>query len=199
MVKFILALCLLFPMVTSYAQTADDTSSEQIRFITDDLYTFIHAGPGRNYRILGSITAGAKVTLLNTSEDQTYVEVMDDKQRTGWVDARFVNAQQSLRLSIPSLQQELEQTRGQIQSYQVTNEELNQQLMELQTQHQELQQNYQELQQLQQQTKQKLETTGSAEQQEWLIKGGVLALVSLILGVILTFLPKRRRRNDNWM
>lgn len=199
MVKFILSLCLLLPALSSFAQTAEQTSPAQTRFITDDLYTFIHAGPGRNYRILGSITAGSQVSLLNTSEDNSYVEIMDDKQRTGWVDARFVSEQQSLRLSIPSLQQQLEQTQGQIQSYQVTNEELNQQLTELQSKHKTLQQNYQKLQQLQQQTRQKLETTGSEEQQEWLIKGGVLALVSLLLGVILTFLPKRRRRNDNWM
>ena len=47
---------------TVIAQT--DSNSSDIRYITDDLQAFMHSGPGRNYRILGSIIAGTKVTVL---------------------------------------------------------------------------------------------------------------------------------------
>ena len=34
---------------------------------------------------------------------------------------------------------------------------------------------------------------------EWFTRGGIVAVISLLLGIILTYLPKKRRRNDNWM
>ena len=36
-------------------------------------------------------------------------------------------------------------------------------------------------------------------QMEWFTRGGIVAVISLILGIILTYLPKKTRRNDNWM
>ena len=34
---------------------------------------------------------------------------------------------------------------------------------------------------------------------EWFTRGGIVALGGIILGVIIAYLPKKRRRNDQWM
>ena len=34
---------------------------------------------------------------------------------------------------------------------------------------------------------------------EWFTRGGIVAVISLLLGIILSYLPKKRRRNDSWM
>lgn len=181
---------------------SSDTSTqdgENSRYISDDLYTFMHAGPGRDFRILGSVLAGSHVTFLQINEEKQFVEIIDDKQRTGWVDARFVVRKQSIREKLPEMEEQLTTANGQLQSYQLENDKLNQQLQSLSTRYDQLQQELATVKQASSATKQKLDTQDQSIQQEWFIRGGIIALAGILLGVIITYLPKKRRRNDNWM
>ncbi len=42
--------------------------AEQVRYISDNLFTYMHRGPGTQFRIMGSVNAGTKVTLLETNK-----------------------------------------------------------------------------------------------------------------------------------
>ncbi|MFB1035498.1 MAG: hypothetical protein QMC38_09130, partial [Sinobacterium sp.] len=64
--------------VQSLAQEPNDSEGE-IRYISDDLFTYLHAGPGRNFRILGSVVAGTRVSLLQEDSENNFVEIIDDK------------------------------------------------------------------------------------------------------------------------
>jgi SH3 domain protein len=58
----ILNILILSVVAPTMAQQESSTeNSDDVRYISDDLFTFLHAGPGRNYRILGSVLAGSKV------------------------------------------------------------------------------------------------------------------------------------------
>ena len=105
----LLFLCIIsvFTSLQSLAQEPNDSEGE-IRYISDDLFTYLHAGPGRNFRILGSVVAGTRVMLLQEDPEKNFVEIIDDKQRTGWVDAEFINISSSVRELVPGLQQQLE-------------------------------------------------------------------------------------------
>ena len=98
----LLFLCIAssFINVQALAQEPNDSEGE-IRYISDDLFTYLHAGPGRNFRILGSVVAGTRVTLLQEDTEKNFVEIIDDKQRTGWVDAEFINVSRSVRELVP--------------------------------------------------------------------------------------------------
>ena len=92
--KQLALISILFLSHFSFGQSSDqepNDSNGEIRYISDDLYTYIHAGPGRNYRILGSVVAGTRVTQLQIDAENNFVEIIDDKQRTGWVDATFIS------------------------------------------------------------------------------------------------------------
>ncbi|WP_168171444.1 TIGR04211 family SH3 domain-containing protein [Lacimicrobium sp. SS2-24] len=189
---------LLFISSTVLAQDAE-RSSEQTVYISDDLYTFIHAGPGRNYRILGSVVAGTPVTLLQRNDEEGFVEIVDDKQRTGWVDNRFISDTPSVRESVPQLEESLQQAQADLAQTQQQNDLLNQQILDLSSRNEQLQAKLQEVQQQHGELQQQLASIDNKIQIEWLTRGGIIALGGLILGVILMLIPRKRRRNDNWM
>jgi SH3 domain protein len=196
------SLCLvsLFSMAQSSqdSEEANSGGSEQVRYITDDLFTFVHAGPGRNYRILGSVVAGSRVTLLDVDEESNFAQLIDDKGRTGWVEGRFVVPQPSLRAQIPALSGEVEAAQKQHQQLRIENARLSEELARFSEQQNDKDSIIERLQQENAQLTEQLIIKEGSEMQTWMIKGGVLAIGSLLIGVILSLVFKGRRRNG-WM
>jgi SH3 domain protein len=184
--------------VPSLAQEPNDSKGET-RYISDDLFTYLHAGPGRNYRILGSVVAGTLVTLLQEDNENNFVEIIDDKQRTGWVDAEFINVSRSLRELVPGLQQQVEKTEKTILQQRRSSDLLNQQIADLTSQNTNLKKKLSDAEKENVKITQTLANYDQTAQMEWFTRGGIVAVISLLLGIVLTYLPKKRRRNDNWM
>ena len=182
----------------SLAQEPNDSEGE-IRYISDDLFTYLHAGPGRNFRILGSVVAGTRVTLLQEDTENNFVEIIDDRQRTGWVDAEFINVSRSVRELVPGLQQQVEKTTKTILQQRQSNDLLNQQIVDLTSQNTNLKKKLSDAEIENAKKSQTLADYDQTAQMEWFTRGGIVAVISLLLGIILTYLPKKRRRNDNWM
>lgn len=169
------------------------------RFVTDDLYTFLHTGPGRNYRIIGSLASGAKITQLNVDNESNFIEVVDEKDRRGWVDGRHVTTSESIRSRMPILEQQLAFSGEQLVARQVQIDELTAQIELVHQEKSALQSQYDSLLDEYNQTKSQLSQNDHSSQKDWFIRGGILAFAGVLLGVIVTYLPKKRRRNDNWM
>jgi SH3 domain protein len=196
----LLFLCIAssFLCVQSLAQEPNDSEGE-IRYISDDLFTYLHAGPGRNFRILGTVVAGTRVTLLQEDTEKNFVEIIDDKQRTGWVDAEFISISSSVRELVPGLKQQVEQTEQTIKQQRESNDLLNQQIAALTSQNTNLKKKLSEAEKENTTITKTLADYDQTAQMEWFTRGGIVAVISLLLGIILTYLPKKRRRNDNWM
>jgi SH3 domain protein len=184
--------------VQPLAQEPNDSEGET-RYISDDLFTYLHAGPGRNFRILGSVVAGTRVTLLQEDTENTFVEIIDDKQRTGWVDAKFIDVNRSVRELVPGLQKKVENTERIILQQRQNNDLLNQQISDLTSQNTNLKKKLSDAEKVNKKTTQTLADFDQTAQIKWFTRGGIIAVISLLLGIILTYLPKKRRKNDNWM
>ena len=195
---FVVCLSSSFISAQSLAQETNDSEGE-IRYISDDLFTYLHSGPGRNFRILGSVVAGTRVTLLQENPEKSFVEVIDDKQRTGWVDAEFINLTKSVRELLPGLRQQVEKTEKIILQQRSSIDLLNQQIIALTSQNTNLKKNLSDTEKENAKKAQTLADYDQTAQIEWFTRGGIVAVISLLLGIILTYLPKIRRRNDNWM
>ena len=198
-------LFLIFILIThsifgfsALAQEPNDSEGE-IRYISDDLFTYLHAGPGRNFRILGSVVAGTRVTLLQEDNEKNFYEIIDDKQRTGWVDADFINTSRSVRELVPGLQTQVEENQKTILEQSQSNDLLNQQIADLTSQNAIAKKKLAELAKENADLTQTLADYDQTAQMEWFTRGGIVAVISLILGIVITYLPKKRRRNDNWM
>lgn len=177
----------------------DESPTGEPRYITDNLYTFIHSGPGRNYRILGSVSAGAQIMQLQVNSDGSYIEIVDDKNRQGWVDARHITEEASLRTRLPALQESVDGLNGEITKRQVKIDELNKIIEKLESEKVGLKTQYDNLLHEHEQTQQSISKQTIDSERDWFIRGGLLALAGVIVGVVITYLPKRRKRNDTWM
>ena len=196
----VLFLCMASSLIGahSFAQEPNDSEGE-IRYISDDLFTFLHSGPGRNFRILGSVVAGTRVTMLQQDTEKNFIEIIDDKQRTGWVDAEFISISKSVRELVPGLQQQVSETQQSLTQQQQNNDLLNQQIASLTSQNNNLQKKLSTIERENVTLSQTLADYDQTAQMEWFTRGGILAVISLFLGILLTYLPKKKRRNDNWM
>ena len=88
-----LFITVLFTLLAAPAALAAD------RYISDDLFTFMHSGPNNTYRIMGSVNAGSKVQLLQANKDTGYTQIRDSRGRTGWVQSKFVTNQESIKVN----------------------------------------------------------------------------------------------------
>ena len=195
----ILSFIFLSNLVWAQTTSEPNDSEGEIRYISDDLYTYLHAGPGRNFRILGSVQAGTQVIQLQIDAEKNFVEVIDDKQRTGWVDASFITSTQSIRELVPELQERVREASQLASQQENSNELLNQQIADLSSQNNQLKRQLDELQKENADIQNQLATKDQSAQMEWFTRGGIIALVSILVGVIIAYLPKKRRRNDQWM
>lgn len=185
----------LFALQDEPVSSATDAEA----FIADDLYVFMHAGPGRNYRILGSIVAGVPITILQTNTEKEFSEVKDTDGRTGWVENQYISKQLSRRVQLPLINQQLVDS-------QQKNQQLTSRLATITEQLESARQDIAELTEsnsnLLQQNTQFQETLDNVETDtyfKYFTYGGMVAGGGVLLGILLTFMPKRRRREDNWM
>lgn len=95
----ILALVFLAP-VTANAQ--------QQRYISDEVFVVLHAGPGTNYRWLGKLTPGTPLTERGSSDDGEWVEVITERGTEGWVRSEFVTSATPALVRVPSLERQLD-------------------------------------------------------------------------------------------
>ena len=97
----VLAILLSFAILpSSYAQEAEQEM--QSGFIIDELTIYMHAGPGTNYRILGTITAGTQIQITGQA-DKGYNQIIDDKGRTTWIESKYITDKPGLRFVVAEL------------------------------------------------------------------------------------------------
>ncbi|UIN00388.1 TIGR04211 family SH3 domain-containing protein [Yersinia ruckeri] len=81
--------------------------AEEKRYISDELITYVHSGPGNQYRILGTLNAGEEVTLISVNEAANYGQIRDNKGRTTWIPMDQLSQSPSMRVRLPDLEQQV--------------------------------------------------------------------------------------------
>ncbi|WP_439332643.1 TIGR04211 family SH3 domain-containing protein [Shewanella canadensis] len=168
----------------------------QPRYISDQVYLYLHGGPGTQYRILGSIEAGQAISVLGQKEGD-YSKIIDHKGREGWIETKMISADKSFREQLPEVQAELEKTKAELEQ---VNDASDTSFQELRTLKSQLAQAEKSLEQAS--TERDIATTklASIEKNErfqmWQ-EGGLIAAAGLLLGIILVYLPRPRRKQKN--
>lgn len=179
-------------------------------YISDELFTYMHSGPGTQYRIIGSVDAGDKITVLNRDRDAGYSQVVDSRGRKGWVKSDYVTTQPGLKERLPALEAELKrvktalasaqddakaQQKGLVESLAKRNE----QISKLEAHSSELNKKLIEAQSEIRALRAKIDTQKDDLLMRWFTYGGMVAGGGLLFGLVLPHLiPRKKRRRDGW-
>ncbi|TNG95591.1 SH3 domain-containing protein [Pasteurellaceae bacterium USgator11] len=203
MKKFLKTLCI----ATFVTLAAQSVSAAEVRYVTEDLSTYLRRGAGDDYRIAGSIKSGEKVTVL--SQKDKYSQIRDSRNREAWILTSELSSEASSKELIPALKNQIQELTLKLNRI---DEEWQQRVSEMQRRSRQAESQSSQLLEQNSQLKRQLDISSnknkeyeallSAEKQEiiirWFIYGGSVMLVGLLLGLILPNIIPRRRRRDGW-
>ncbi len=179
-----------------------------VRWVSDDLTTYVRSGPTDGYRIVGSLTSGDKVELIKTQGD--YSQVRSESGSTVWIRSADLQDSPGPAEALPQLKEQVAalthelatieeawQTRVQgmqetLEARRVLAEELEQTRQAL---HDELVATQSELRTAQAQ----LGDENKEVLMRYMVYGGGIAGAGLLAGLILPSLTRSRKRNDGWV
>ncbi|MEI6897626.1 MAG: TIGR04211 family SH3 domain-containing protein [Psychromonas sp.] len=199
-IKYIFTALLLTFSISSFAD---------VRYISDDVFIYLHSGPSLEYRIIGTLTVGAKVSTLEYDKKTKFIQIKSLSGKIGWMKVSQLQQGLPAKVLLPSVQNELKITREKLDTIDATNmasiadeaqlfqqqlilvDNLKQEKSLLQQQILDLKSRNLELDLLQ-------ETEDASIQMQWLLNGGGVLFFGLLIGLMIPFLPRRKKRSSNW-
>ncbi|MCJ8296729.1 MAG: TIGR04211 family SH3 domain-containing protein [Colwellia sp.] len=186
----------LSSLLSSSAQAAENNYKQG--YISDELFIYMHAGPGTNYRILGTVIAGSEVKITGT-EDNGYSEIIDDKNRATWVESKYVTPKAGLRFVVAELNRKIatssdfsSQLDGEVNG-------LNSQVTLLTNDKKKLMAELKQLTTTLAETRTKIKDQDTNIKKQWFFNGALVLVIGLILGLILPrFFTRRRGAMESW-
>ena len=179
------------------------------RYISDELSTYVHSGPGNQFRIVGTLNAGDEVEVIATDKD--FVQVKDSRGRTVWLASEQLSSQPSMKVRIPALEAENRELRDKLENIDNT---WNTRTADMQNKVADSDNVVSQLKAENEKLKNELIKAGKKLEivevnlddrrreliLQWFMYGGGVAGVGLIFGLILPhIIPRRKKRNDRWM
>ena len=189
---FLLSISLLAPTF-SFAQEATKPNA----FISDELFIYMHAGAGKNYRILGTINSGSEITLTG-NEGNGFSEIIDPKNRKTWVETQYISTTPSLRNVIVELNSKLTDnnktlvnTENLLASAKSEVEQLSNDKATLTKQAKQLKAELVEV-------KSKLKHQDQEILLQWFFNGAIVLGVGFLFGIILPRFTGKKRQSSSW-
>lgn len=166
------------------------------RYISNNLYTYMHAGPGNNFKIIGSVNAGKKVKFLKVNQDTGFTQITDQKGRIGWIKTKHLSKQPGLQARIDKLENKLNNISMNLSTSKDTVDAYSTQIQKLENTNGTLKQELERVQSLNNELNEKLDNEKTDLLIKWFTYGGMVGGVGLLLGLILpSMIPNRKKRN----
>jgi SH3 domain protein len=80
----------------------------QTRYVSDELVITFRTGPGNQYNIVRNLTSGARVEVLEESDDGVYARVRLQDGAEGWVLTQYLQAEPTAALRLAAATRELD-------------------------------------------------------------------------------------------
>lgn len=184
--------------------------AEEKRYISDELDTYVHSGPGNQYRIVGTLKGGDEVTLISVDEGTNYGQIRDSKGKTIWIPLNQLSETPSLRIRVPDLEQQVKTLTDKLanidDSWNQRTAEMQQKvaasdsvISELQKENESLKNQLVVAQKKVSAVNLQLDDKQRTIILQWFMYGGGVAGIGLLLGLILPHLIPSRKKNNRWM
>lgn len=177
------------------------------KYVSDDLFTYMHSGPGTQYKIIGSVNAGERINVIQSNSN--YTQIRDSKGRAGWISSKYVSNKMGLKERLPKLETQLAKLKAQLDT---ASDKANKekaglegslksyktQVEELQNANSKLNEELQKVQAENRSLNAKLDTQKDDLLMKWFTYGGMVAGGGLLLGLILPSLIPNRKQKARW-
>lgn len=181
-----------------FAQSTSDEAQVGVPgFVSNELFIYMRAGPGGNFRFLGTITAGTPVQRLD-SEDG-YVQIIDDRQRTGWIEQEYFTESESLQVQLAQAQEQVAQLSQNNSQLASENNTLARDLEATKKQSQGINRELTEQLEKLSVIEQEAENQARQSNVQWLTRGAIIALGSLFIGYVLGSIARKHRSRNRLM
>ena len=165
-------------------------------YVSDDLYTFIHSGPGTKHKIIGSVNAGDHIEVIQKKSN--FTQIKDPKGRTGWINSKYVSNQPGLKERLQKHEAQLSKLKSQVDEYKGNLESKATQVSNLENTNLNLNKQLKEIQTTNNNLNEKLDTKKNDLLMRWFSYGGIVAGVGLVLGLLIPYLIPKRRNKSRW-
>ena len=196
--KFKQLFAIAFTALSFAASAQQEPSTLTDGYISDELFIYMHSGAGNNYRIVGSINAGTQVKLTGEQRNG-YTQIIDDKERTAWVEDKFVSEKPGLRFVVAELNGQLAENSDIESTLKSQLDEQQLRLTDAESKNVELTNQITALESQLSTTQAKLSSQDLDIKKEWFFNGAIVMGIGLILGLLLPRLASRRKSSmDSW-
>ena len=179
------------------------------RYVSDKIFIYMHSGPSLDYRIIGTIKVGTPLTTLKYNSNTKFMQVKTPKGKTGWVKAKELQEELPATIQLPEVQKQLQEAQTKLANIDRENAEKQQEMaqsmtekenliVKLQSEKKYLQQSIEELKAKNLELDLLQDTKEERIKMEWMMYGGSVLFFGLLLGLIIPFLPRRKKRQNNW-
>lgn len=186
-----------------HAQEAEDGT----QWVSDALTTYVRSGPTDGYRIVGTLTAGEPVRVLETSGN--YSRVQNSDGNTVWVLSGELQETPSAQVRLPALETRVAELTDELDGI---NDEWErrvssmtealaageERIEELESRNRELDAEAEQSRRTVRQLQARLDTQEEDLLLRYFMYGGGVAGGGLLVGLILPHLPRRRKKRDRW-
>jgi SH3 domain protein len=191
--------------VPTEAQQAQPTSSD--RWVSDTLSTYVRSGPTDGYRIVGTLTSGQKVELLETSGD--YSQVRSENGDRVWIPTADLQEVPGQAERLPELEQKVAELseelktiddswKNRVQGMQETLDSRKALIDELEARRHALDEALAATESELRDAQARLGDENNQVLMRYMVYGGSIAGAGLLAGQIIPANTRGRKRNDRW-
>ena len=185
---------LLLLVILSLASSA----SAVTRYVSDDLLTYVHSGPGTKYKIIGSVNAGEHIKLIQTNKNAGFTEIKDSRGRDGWINSKYVSRHPGVKERLAKLELQFAKLNAQLRTAKDKVKSQSSQVRELKNTNATLNTELKQVQVLNSSLNEKLDTEKIDLLMRWFSYGGIVGGIGLFLGLILPSLMPSRSKRTRW-
>ena len=200
--KYTVLVLLIFMNLSTGIFAEDD-----IRYVTDEFEITVHRKMNLNSDVVAELRSGSPVKVLKINRDEGFVMVATANEKIGWMLESYLLEEPVGRQKYVALKKEYDKLKtefdAQLQKRTLKlSTELNQ-VKKISKRPLELEKENQQLKDLLQKERDRIDVIKQENRafksihkdRQWLVTGAVIAIGSLVLGLIITKIPWRRRKS----
>src|SRR5680860_421753 len=84
-------------------------AAAETRYVSDDIFIYMHSGPSRDYRIIGTLDVGSPVTTLKYDQKTHFYHIRTADGKTAWVKGDQLQTTLPAKNMLPAIQKELQE------------------------------------------------------------------------------------------